>query len=215
MFSSKVETNASNPVHEMREYLNWFIPEKHYKEKEKRILYLIKSCENYDLDEKESIKSINKVLGSESISRRTYYNYKKKLYDNQIFSLLKNSLYNSYGVKLGLLDCILDDWERTSRADELIGQQFPERKPILDDEDRQKIELDKLMEKHKTKFNKLKKEIEIKLSNKNSLLPLRHIIKEEYIKCGKEGCTKCPHGPYYYAYYKKDNNKTRKKYLGN
>ena len=63
------------------DYTNFMFPEKSFKEKEIPILYLIKSCENYDLDERESIESINRVLGDKSISRRTYYNYKKKLYD--------------------------------------------------------------------------------------------------------------------------------------
>ena len=44
----------------------------------KFVLHLIKSCENYDLSEKESLETINKILDKD-ISRRTYYNYKKKL----------------------------------------------------------------------------------------------------------------------------------------
>jgi hypothetical protein len=38
-------------------------------------------------------------------------------------------------------------------------------------------------------------------------------IKEEYVRCGK---LECPyeHGPYYYAYWKDDNGKLRKKYIG-
>ncbi len=55
------------------------------------------------------------LLGDKSISRRTYYNYKKKLYDNQIFDLLKNSCYNTMGVKLFILDGFLNDWEQTKK----------------------------------------------------------------------------------------------------
>jgi len=54
------------------------------KEKEQLILHLIKSCENFDLNEKETINAINKILGKD-ISRRTYYNYKKKLYDRDFY----------------------------------------------------------------------------------------------------------------------------------
>jgi hypothetical protein len=44
-------------------------------------------------------------------------------------------------------------------------------------------------------------------------------MREEFIKCGRDACNNCPHGPYYYAYWKdksKDNNKSklRKKYMG-
>ncbi len=34
----------------------------------------------------------------------------------------------------------------------------------------------------------------------------------EWIYCGKE-CKKCPHGPYWYCYWKEDG-KTRTKYIG-
>ena len=33
------------------------------------------------------------------------------------------------------------------------------------------------------------------------------------IKCGKESCQKCPHGPYWYAEWT-ENGKRRTKYLG-
>ncbi len=53
------------------------------------ILQLIKSCENYDnLNEKETINAINKLL-IKDISRRTYYNYKKKLYDKRYLYKIK------------------------------------------------------------------------------------------------------------------------------
>ncbi len=38
-------------------------------------------------------------------------------------------------------------------------------------------------------------------------------IVAKYIRCGKEGCRRCPHGPYYYLVYKEDG-KTKWKYLG-
>lgn len=37
-------------------------------------------------------------------------------------------------------------------------------------------------------------------------------VRTETVRCGK-GCSKCPHGPYLYAYWKQ-NGKTRSKYLG-
>lgn len=36
----------------------------------------------------------------------------------------------------------------------------------------------------------------------------------EGISCGKQGCRKCPHGPYWYAYWKSDTGKTVKGYVG-
>ena len=35
----------------------------------------------------------------------------------------------------------------------------------------------------------------------------------EEVRCGKASCTRCPHGPYWYAYWREDG-KVRKRYLG-
>ena len=37
--------------------------------------------------------------------------------------------------------------------------------------------------------------------------------RQEHVRCGKEGCGACPHGPYWYAYWKQDG-RTRKQYIG-
>lgn len=44
-------------------------------------------------------------------------------------------------------------------------------------------------------------------------VPSNATIKEEHIRCGKS-CLMCPHGPYYYAYWKNDSGKLMKKYIG-
>lgn len=218
MFSFKTEQEESDISARMRnnitDYINFMFPEKNFKEKEKPILYLIKSCENYDLTERESVNSINKVLGEKSISRRTYYNYKKKLYDSQTFGLLKNSCYNTIGVKLFILDDILNDIELTKKADKLIGQQFPKRKQVLEDEEKQKEELNRIMNRAQSDINKFH-EMETRRARISSTLPENHTIREEFVKCGKEFCLHCPHGPYYYAYWKDSvTKKLKKKYLG-
>ncbi len=52
-------------------------------------------------------------------------------------------------------------------------------------------------------------------------LPDSYNPREEYIRCGKDKtkkCKSCPHGPYYYAYWKQksstNDGKVNKKYLG-
>ncbi|MGH9039760.1 MAG: hypothetical protein ACRDZ3_05975 [Acidimicrobiia bacterium] len=35
----------------------------------------------------------------------------------------------------------------------------------------------------------------------------------ENVRCGKANCTRCPHGPYWYAYWREDG-KVKKRYLG-
>lgn len=38
-------------------------------------------------------------------------------------------------------------------------------------------------------------------------------VRSQKIRCGKPNCTKCPHGPYWYAYWREDG-KPRTRYLG-
>jgi len=37
--------------------------------------------------------------------------------------------------------------------------------------------------------------------------------RREEVRCGKANCTRCPHGPYWYAYWREDG-RLRSKYLG-
>ncbi len=38
-------------------------------------------------------------------------------------------------------------------------------------------------------------------------------LRSQEVRCGKTGCTKCPHGPYWYAYWT-ENGKRRSRYIG-
>jgi hypothetical protein len=38
-------------------------------------------------------------------------------------------------------------------------------------------------------------------------------LRQQLVKCGKEACTKCPHGPYWYATWSEDG-KRRSRYVG-
>lgn len=38
-------------------------------------------------------------------------------------------------------------------------------------------------------------------------------LRSQPVKCGKASCTRCPHGPYWYAYWW-ENGKRRSRYLG-
>ena len=44
-------------------------------------------------------------------------------------------------------------------------------------------------------------------------LPSNATIRKEYVRCGKLDCP-YKHGPYYYAYWKDDSGKLKKKYIG-
>lgn len=38
-------------------------------------------------------------------------------------------------------------------------------------------------------------------------------FRQQLVKCGKKGCTQCPHGPYWYAYWREDGRR-RSRYVG-
>ncbi len=38
-------------------------------------------------------------------------------------------------------------------------------------------------------------------------------MRRQMVRCGKSDCTKCPHGPYWYAYWTEDGRR-RSKYVG-
>ncbi|MBW3577519.1 MAG: hypothetical protein KY462_07230 [Actinobacteria bacterium] len=37
--------------------------------------------------------------------------------------------------------------------------------------------------------------------------------RQEHVRCGKDRCRSCPHGPYWYAYWREDG-RTRSQYIG-
>ena len=37
--------------------------------------------------------------------------------------------------------------------------------------------------------------------------------RQERVRCGRQGCTRCPHGPYWYAYWREDG-RVRSSYIG-
>lgn len=38
-------------------------------------------------------------------------------------------------------------------------------------------------------------------------------LRQQMVRCGKQDCTKCPHGPYWYAYWTEDGRR-RSRYVG-
>ncbi len=176
------------------------------------ILKLIQSCENYQLTEKESIETINKIL-DKGISRRTYYNHKKKLYDKEIIHQVKNSVYDNHMMRCLLLDLEETDQNMSLKADFLVSQQLPDRKDIFHDPHIQKAETEEL-EKTKTMIAQFENQMNEPLQ-RYDVVPKNANIREEFIRCGKESCNDCPHGPYYYAYWKDSTTKKlKKKYIG-
>ena len=44
-------------------------------------------------------------------------------------------------------------------------------------------------------------------------LPAGLSYRQEHVRCGKSTCSRCPHGPYWYAYWR-EGGRTRKRYIG-
>jgi hypothetical protein len=44
-------------------------------------------------------------------------------------------------------------------------------------------------------------------------LPPTVRYRQQHVRCGKTSCASCPHGPYWYAFWKEDG-RTRKRYIG-
>lgn len=38
-------------------------------------------------------------------------------------------------------------------------------------------------------------------------------LREQWVRCGKESCTRCPHGPYWYAFWREDGTR-HSRYIG-
>ena len=38
-------------------------------------------------------------------------------------------------------------------------------------------------------------------------------LRRQHVRCGKSNCQKCPHGPYWYAYWR-EGGRRRSRYLG-
>ena len=38
-------------------------------------------------------------------------------------------------------------------------------------------------------------------------------LRRQWVRCGKESCTRCPHGPYWFAYWR-EAGKRRSRYVG-
>ena len=49
------------------------------------------------------------------------------------------------------------------------------------------------------------------LSQIDAILPGSVVVRQ--MRCGKANCTRCPHGPYWYAYWREDG-RLRSRYLG-
>ncbi len=83
--------------------------------------------------------------------------------------------------------------------------------------------IDGLAERDVQKLREIEERLRRVMQERRSTLPHRAVTAEqqigsitfryETVRCGKPNCTRCPHGPYWYAYWK-EGGRTRSRYVG-
>lgn len=190
-------------------------------DKEKQfLLYLITNCEIYQLTENEALKYI-KGKFSKPISRRAYYNYKSQMYkdhdkDAPFFGLFRFHESKQRSKDMASIS-LLSHRERIIRDGLIKGNITSEEFSRLDDH---KLSLEKMYSRAGSIIKQSEKLL-IKMNSKrqvangnSKVIPKNATIRKDYVKCGKEFCLRCEHGPYYYAYWRDESGKLNKKYIG-
>ena len=178
----------------------------------KYVKLLILDCENFHLNEKESLAYISKKLNMK-ISRNSYYNSKKEMAYHDFFvdSFSDSRLKKSFSILHNIAERnrILN-----SSSDTRIKSHNVWNDPEFVSKYSDIFFIDgyAIVEITNRLSGRLKSQQELSSRNYNSV-PSSATIRKEYIKCGNPCCYRCKHGPYYYGYWK-ENGKLKKKYIG-
>jgi hypothetical protein len=81
-------------------------------------------CEFYDNQTKKDSRDAISKISNKDISSRTYYNYKKQLYDKDIYIKLKDTMYDTKEVKCLLLEMEETNKHESLKAANLIADKF-------------------------------------------------------------------------------------------
>ena len=83
--------------------------------------------------------------------------------------------------------------------------------------------LEKLSDRDLEKLREIEERLRRVVQERRTTLPQRAVTAEqqfgsltfryETVRCGKKNCTRCPHGPYWYVYWK-EGGRTRSRYVG-
>ena len=198
---------------------------------EKIILtFLVVNCEIYRFNEYEALEYIQFNLLN-SISKRTYHNYKRTVYgicyflydryegdsdkeDLQFFKLPKKTDFiNCEQLRLLLFD-VKGSLIREGLKINIRLEDFD--KPIFFPTHfvNSQNNVESVLNHSRNFIYQIKQKLHSDDNNINrKSLPDNVTIRKEYIKCGKECCKRCKHGPYYYGYWR-EKGKLKKKYIG-
>lgn len=86
-----------------------------------------------------------------------------------------------------------------------------------------KAPLDQLSDRQIQQLREIEERLRRAVQERRSTAPQRPVTVEqqfgsltfryETVRCGKPNCTRCPHGPYWYVYWK-EGGRTRSRYVG-
>ncbi len=198
--------------------------------KEKLILtFLVINSEIYKLNEEETMHYIHFNF-LKPISRRTYYNYKKMVfkiclshfYDKHENDNKRDFHFLNSPKKTGFVNSEQLRFLLPGLKDRLIKEAL-KMKIYLNDFDKLSFfpnhfinlnnHAESVLNHSKNFIDQTKQELQSNNIDRKSL-PSKVTIRREYIKCGKEYCKECRHGPYYYGYWREKDGKLKKKYIG-
>ena len=179
--------------------------------------YLIINCELCNLNEIESLTYIQKNFGK-TISRRTYYKYKQRIHQgipcSQRYTPLisrqeRNNNSNMRKYYLQIQKIRMQD-SHHELSDIMLSTTPTIEIPLYY---KKMLYSSKIIERSKKLFSKIRdRDNAIIIREKE--IPNNATIRREYVKCNRETCRTCEHGPYFYAYWRDEKQKLRKKYLG-
>jgi len=179
---------------------------------EKYIKLLILDCENFHLNEKESLIYLSKKL-NRKISRTSYYNCKREMSETDIYGYFccDSEFKKSFSIIRNITETarIVN-----SSSDPRIKSHNAWNEPefVSKYSDRFFADGYALVEQTNHMLARLNSQRDLTSRNYKSI-PSGATIRKEYIKCGNPNCYRCKHGPYYYGYWK-ENGKLNKKYIG-
>jgi hypothetical protein len=178
----------------------------------KYIKLLILDCENFDLNEKESLIYMSKK-SNRKISRTSYYNCKREMSENDIYGYVyrDSQLKKSFSI-------IHNITERSrivnSSSDPRIRSHNVWNDPEFVSKYSDRFFADGYSLVELTKHMSARLNSQRALSSRNyKSIPSGATIRKEYVKCGNPHSYRCKHGPYYYGYWK-EKGKLKKKYIG-
>jgi hypothetical protein len=197
---------------------------------EKLILtFLITNSEIYRLNEKEALKYIRFYI-PKPISRRTFYNYKKMIYNKYSSSSAEYEDDNNKDLRFSklfeitnLTNCKQLTLFSLLDAKEQLIQEGLKLNIYLNYVDKLNFfptHFSNLLHYAESVINHHRnfiKQFELRsYSSDTNLksLPTNATMRREDTKCRKNSCSRCKHGPYYYGYWRDKNGKLKKKYIG-